>query len=202
MYAFQVILFSCLPYIVAWTIVASATGVDMLYLSRIFVGISHALLTTTVYTVEIASRDVRGTYSLWESVLRYYLSKIIYFLKYFIGLGALVAFPIYLSMLFRPVRMLADKFNTLQMGLVAAERVFNVLDKKDLIKNEGEIKPERLKGKVAFEEVGFAYIARNYILKDLSFTIQPGETLAIVGSTGSGKSTIINILNRFYEIQK
>ena len=119
-----------------------------------------------------------------------------------VTIGALVVFPIYLNMLFRPVRMLADKFNTLQMGLVAAERVFDVLDKKEVIKNEGTIKPEKLKGKIRFDEVWFAYKAKEYVLKNLNFEVQPGQTLAIVGSTGSGKSTIINILNRFYDIQK
>lgn len=119
-----------------------------------------------------------------------------------VTLGALVAFPLYLSMLFRPVRMLADKFNTLQMGLVAAERVFTLLDRDDTIPNKGKIKKEKLKGKIDFKDVSFAYSGKDYVLKNLNFEINPGETLAIVGSTGSGKSTIINILNRFYEIQK
>jgi len=117
-----------------------------------------------------------------------------------VTLGALVAFPIFLSMLFRPMRMLADKFNTLQMGLVAADRVFDLLDSDKLIENNGTIKPDRLKGELRFQNVQFAYIAKEYVLKDLSFTVNAGETLAIVGSTGSGKTTIINILNRFYEI--
>lgn len=116
--------------------------------------------------------------------------------------GALVAFPIYLSMLFRPIRMLADKFNTLQMGLVASERVFRLLDNHDKIDDSGTHVPEKLEGDVRFQNVWFAYTAKDYVLKDVSFNIKPGETLAIVGSTGSGKSTLINILNRFYEIER
>jgi ATP-binding cassette subfamily B protein len=119
-----------------------------------------------------------------------------------VSLGALVAFPIYLNMLFRPIRMLADKFNTLQMGLVAAERVFALVDRHDFIENNGEIKPEKLRGGVTFNKVWFAYNEKDYVLKDISFYIQPGETLALVGSTGSGKTSIISILNRLYEIQK
>ena len=119
-----------------------------------------------------------------------------------VTLGALVAFPIYLSMLFRPIRMLADKFNTLQMGLVASERVFNTLDTKNLIPNEGEIQAKQLEGSIQFDQVSFAYTAKDYVLQEVNFEIKPGETLAIVGSTGSGKTTLINILNRFYEVQK
>ncbi len=119
-----------------------------------------------------------------------------------VTLGALVAFPIYLNMLFRPIRTIADKFNTLQMGLVAGERVFRVLDRTDQIEDNGSLKPEKLEGDIAFKDVSFAYNAKDWVLQDISFDIAKGETLAIVGSTGSGKSTIINILNRFYEIQK
>jgi len=117
-----------------------------------------------------------------------------------VTLGALIAFPIFLSMLFRPMRMLADKFNTLQMGLVAADRVFGVLDNDQQIENKGRIQPTNLKGDLTFDNVDFAYIDEEYVLKNLSFKVNAGETLAIVGSTGSGKTTIINILNRFYEI--
>lgn len=119
-----------------------------------------------------------------------------------VTLGALVAFPIYLNMLFRPMRMLADKFNTLQMGLVAADRVFAVLDRTDQIANKGSLQPAKLEGRIEFDQVSFAYNEPDYVLKDINLTIQPGETLAIIGSTGSGKTTIINILNRFYEIQR
>jgi ATP-binding cassette subfamily B multidrug efflux pump len=119
-----------------------------------------------------------------------------------VTLGVLVAFPIYLNMLFRPVRMLADKFNTLQMGLVAADRVFTLLDSREQIQDQGQFSPEKIKGKITFDHVWFAYNARDYVLKDISFQIEPGETLALVGSTGSGKSTIINILCRFYDIKR
>lgn len=119
-----------------------------------------------------------------------------------VTLGALVAFPIYINMLFRPIRVLADKFNTLQMGLVAADRVFTVLDRTDTIDNAGTLKVEQVKGNVEFRDVSFAYIAKEWILKDLSFKLNAGETLAIVGSTGSGKTTITNVINRFYEFQK
>ncbi|MBK7478156.1 MAG: ABC transporter ATP-binding protein [Haliscomenobacter sp.] len=119
-----------------------------------------------------------------------------------VTLGALVAFPIYLNMLFNPIRMLADKFNTLQMGLVAADRVFNLLDQRDQIENSGTIKPDRLRGEVAFDRVSFAYNGKDYVLRDVSFSVAAGETLAIVGATGSGKSTTIGLLNRFYDYQE
>lgn len=119
-----------------------------------------------------------------------------------VTLGALVAFPIYLGMLFRPIRMLADKFNTMQMGLVAAERVFKLLDRQDKIENTGSFSPEKVEGEVAFHKVWFAYNEEDYVLRDISFRIEKGETIALVGSTGSGKTTIINLLNRFYDIQK
>jgi ATP-binding cassette, subfamily B, multidrug efflux pump len=123
-------------------------------------------------------------------------------IKETLTLGTLVAFPIYLNMLFRPIRMLADKFNTLQMGLVAAERVFKLLDKKEMIPNNGKIKDISVKGEIAFEKVSFAYEEPNFVIKDLSFTLKENETLAIVGHTGSGKTTIVNLLNRFYDVQK
>jgi ATP-binding cassette subfamily B protein len=119
-----------------------------------------------------------------------------------VTLGALVAFPIYLGMLFRPIRMLADKFNTLQMGLVAAERVFKLLDRQDKIENNGNHAPDKVEGKVAFKNVWFSYNETDYVLRDISFNIEKGETVALVGSTGSGKTTIISLLNRFYDIQK
>jgi len=119
-----------------------------------------------------------------------------------VSLGVLVAFPLYLNMLFRPIRTLADKFNTLQMGLVAAERVFTVLDRTDIIPDEGQLSPKQLEGNIEFDDVSFAYIEAEWVLKEVSFALEAKQTLAIVGSTGSGKSTIINLLSRFYEIQR
>jgi ATP-binding cassette, subfamily B, multidrug efflux pump len=118
-----------------------------------------------------------------------------------ITLGVLVAFPVYLNMLFRPIRMLADKFNTLQMGMVAADRVFVLLDDKQNVEKNGTKKVEKLMGDVSFKNVDFAYDGENFVLKNVSFDLKHGQTLAIVGSTGSGKTTITSILNRFYEIQ-
>lgn len=114
--------------------------------------------------------------------------------------GELVAFPLYLNLLFRPMRILADKFNTLQMGLVASDRVFAILDDTSRIENKGTSVKEKFEGKISFQDVRFSYDGKNQVIHDLSFNVQPGESLAIVGSTGSGKTTIINILNRFYEI--
>jgi ATP-binding cassette, subfamily B, multidrug efflux pump len=119
-----------------------------------------------------------------------------------ISLGVLIAFPVYLSMLFRPIRLLADKFNTLQMGMVAAERVFNLLDDNTYSENTGTIKVNDLKGNVKFDNVWFAYNDEDYVLKNISFELKAGKTLAIIGHTGSGKSTITNIISKFYPIQK
>jgi ATP-binding cassette subfamily B protein len=116
--------------------------------------------------------------------------------------GEIIAFFLYLNLLFRPLRVIADKFNTLQMGMVASERVFKVLDNEDRITIEGEYAPARLRGKIEFDHVYFAYTDERWVLKNISFLVQPGETLAIVGHTGSGKTSIISILNRLYAIQK
>lgn len=116
-------------------------------------------------------------------------------------IGVLVAFPMYITRLYRPIRMLADKLNTIQMGLVAADRVFEILDNQDVIPNHGFKNTKKAEGHVEFKDVNFAYDEENYVIHDLSFELKPCETLAIVGSTGSGKTTIINILNRFYDIQ-
>src|SRR5690606_38843730 len=119
--------------------------------------------------------------------------------------GTVISFILFLNLLFRPLRIIADKFNVVQMGIVASERVFKVLDNPDFIPEPatpGLAPAEAVKGKVEFDQVSFAYVNDKYVLKDINFSIEPGETVAIVGHTGSGKSTIINLLNRLYEIQK
>lgn len=123
------------------------------------------------------------------------------YLDGYVTFGALVAFPLFLNRLFRPIRMLADKFNQLQMGLVAADRVFDILDKDAHIENSGTTTKVNMQGDIIFDKVSFAYDGINNVLNDITFQVSEGESLAIVGSTGSGKSTIINLLSRFYDIR-
>ncbi len=117
-------------------------------------------------------------------------------------LGNLMAFILYIYMLYRPIRQLADRFNTLQMGMVSSERVFKVLDTDSNIENKGDVQKTKLEGKITFNQVWFAYQDEDYVLKDVSFEAQKGETIAFVGATGSGKTSTINLLGRFYEYQK
>lgn len=114
--------------------------------------------------------------------------------------GKILAFIVLLNMLFRPIRQLADKFNTLQMGMVGADRIFRVLDTDEVATDEGKLAPAVLHGEIEFNNVWFAYNDENWVLKDINFHVKPGETLALVGATGAGKSSTINILNRFYDI--
>jgi len=127
--------------------------------------------------------------------------------------GVIISFIMYLNLLFRPLRVIADKFNVLQMGMIASERVFKVLENEDYMPLPESISPPSPKGALAsfppsgdggveFDKVWFAYNDEQYVLKNISFHIQPGETLAIVGHTGSGKTSIISLLNRLYHIQK
>ncbi|WP_114491644.1 ABC transporter ATP-binding protein [Candidatus Ulvibacter alkanivorans] len=117
-----------------------------------------------------------------------------------ITLGVVAMFIELAQMLFRPLRQIADKFNTLQMGMVAANRVFGILDTKSHIDNQGEVEFKDTKGYIEFKDVRFGYNEDEAVIKGISFAVHPGETVAIVGATGAGKSTIINLLSRFYEI--
>lgn len=119
-----------------------------------------------------------------------------------ITLGVVVAFIMYINMIFRPVRELVDKFNTLQMGMVGAERIFSVLDTDEITDKRGSHMPDTIEGKIEFENVWFAYEEEKWVLQDVSFVVNPGETLALVGATGAGKSSVINILSRFYEVNR
>ena len=116
--------------------------------------------------------------------------------------GITTSFILCLNLLFRPLRIIADKFNVLQMGMIASERVFKVLDNPDSAGNDGSYVPAEMKGSVDFKNVWFAYNNENYVLKDINFSIKAGETMAIVGHTGSGKTSIISLMNRLYHIQK
>ena len=115
--------------------------------------------------------------------------------------GDITFFIMLTGMMFRPIRMLADRLNTLQMGMVSAERVFKLLDTNESIEHTGNL-IQHLNGRVEFKGVWFAYNKENYVLKDVSFTVQPGDTIAIVGATGSGKSTIMNLMGRYYELKR
>lgn len=119
-----------------------------------------------------------------------------------ITIGKLIAFIMYVQMFFRPIRMIADRYNTLQMGIVSSSRIMNLLDEKEHVQEDGNYIPDHIRGDVKFDHVWFAYNEPDYVLKDINLHIHPGETVALVGATGAGKSSIINLLNRFYEINK
>lgn len=119
-----------------------------------------------------------------------------------LSLGILIAFIMYLQMFFRPIRMIADRFNTLQMGIVASNRILDLMDSKDNIPDHGDHQPETIAGQVKFDAVWFAYNDEDWVLKDINFEVNHGQSLALVGATGAGKSSIINLLSRFYDIKK
>lgn len=125
-------------------------------------------------------------------------------IKEMTSFGNLVAFIMYINLLFRPIRELADKFNTLQMGMVSSERIFKILDQPPGTQNTGKLSADNIKGHIVFKNVWFSYddSESEWVLKDVSFEVSPGSTVAFVGSTGAGKTTIVNLLNRFYEIKK
>jgi ABC-type multidrug transport system fused ATPase/permease subunit len=135
------------------------------------------------------------------------LGLVVYFGALFIingdtttSVGQLISFNMYIAMLYTPLRQIADKFNVMQMGIVAADRVFEILESNSEVQNNGTIASEKLKGNIKFENVRFSYIKEEEILKGIDLEVKAAETIAIVGATGAGKTTIINLLNRFYEI--
>ena len=119
-----------------------------------------------------------------------------------ITIGTLTAFIMYIQMFFRPIRMIADRYNTLQMGIVSSSRIINLLDSDEYVMKEGTNRPRSITGEVKFNDVWFAYNEPEYVLKGIDLAIRPGETVALVGSTGAGKSTVVNLLNRFYDINR
>src|SRR5690606_8206079 len=116
--------------------------------------------------------------------------------------GVIVAFIMYINMIFRPIRELVDKFNTLHMGLVSAERIFAELETDEKTSNEGTKQPSHIHGAITFKNVWFAYHDEKLVLKDINCDVRPGETLALVGAPGAGKSSTINILGRFSEVNR
>ncbi len=119
-----------------------------------------------------------------------------------ISFGTIVSFILYINLFFRPLRQIADRVNTLQMGMVSAERVFKLIDSKQDAEPSGNYAPETIKGNVEFKNVWFAYNDEEWVLKDISFKVEEGGTLALVGATGAGKSSIVNLINKFYRINK
>jgi ATP-binding cassette subfamily B protein len=116
--------------------------------------------------------------------------------------GTVTAFVMFVNLFFRPIRQLADRFNTLQMGIVSTDRIIKLLDSDDYTANDGTLNPTAVKGKVEFKNVWFAYNEEEYVLKDINFHMNEGDTIAFVGATGAGKSSIINLISRFYDINK
>lgn len=127
---------------------------------------------------------------------------VIHFEETGITVGALTAFIMYIQMFFRPIRMIADRYNTLQMGIVSSSRIINLLDDQEHVVKNGHFQPAHVQGHVRLQHVWFAYNESDYVLKDINLEIKAGETVALVGATGAGKSSIINLLNRFYEINR
>jgi len=125
-----------------------------------------------------------------------------YIVKEEMGVGTLTAFIMFINLFYRPIRMLADRFNTLQMGIVSTERILTLLDSTDYIQNNGTVQANHIKGKIEFSDVTFAYQEPEWVVKNVSFTVEAGKTCAIVGATGAGKSSIIGLLGRLYDCQR
>jgi len=119
-----------------------------------------------------------------------------------VTLGDMVTFILLIYMMYRPIRQLADKFNVLQMGMVGSDRVFKILDTDERIARTGDLAPQHINGDITFKDVHFAYDNKNFVLKDINLEVQRGQSVAFVGATGAGKSSIVNLLSRFYEFDR
>lgn len=119
-----------------------------------------------------------------------------------VTIGTLTAFIMYIQMFFRPIRMIADRYNTLQMGIVSTSRIINLLDNREDVAEDGEMDTGKIKGDIRFKHVWFAYHDEDFVLKNISFNLRAGQTFALVGATGSGKSSIVNLINRFYDVNQ
>ena len=117
-----------------------------------------------------------------------------------VTIGTLTAFIMYIQMFFRPIRMIADRYNTLQMGIVSTSRIINLLDNQEDVSEDGSADPGKIGGDIQFKNVWFAYKDEDFVLKNINFHLKPGQTFALVGATGSGKSSIVNLINRFYDV--
>ena len=120
----------------------------------------------------------------------------------FISMGTIFLFIQMSQMLFRPLRHIADKFNTLQMGMVATDRIFKIINTESQIIDNGELNPQKIEGKISIKDLRFSYIPGEEVIHSIDLEIQSGEKIAIVGATGAGKSTLINLISRFYEFEK
>ena len=183
-----------------------------MYIVQAFAAEEKEMHKMQVINKEHRDANIKGifAYSVFfpvvEIILAISLGLLVWFgsvqlLHFSVTPGVIIAFVMYINLLFRPLRMMADKFNVLQMGMVAAERVFTILESEEHIRGNGHVKPKTIRGEVQFEHVQFSYKQGIPVLKGVSFTIAAGKTMAVVGHTGAGKTSIISILNRLYEIE-
>ncbi|WP_044174167.1 ABC transporter ATP-binding protein [Flectobacillus major] len=188
-------------HITGMSIVQAFSAEDMEYKKFVAINKTHRdanIRSIWAYSVYFPVADVilaAGT-----GLIVWFGSKQI--LSHDITLGTLTAFIMFMNLFFRPIRFLADRFNTLQMGIVSTERILKLLDSDEYVANNGSYRADNLKGDVVFDKVWFAYNDEEYVLKNISFEVKQGETIALVGATGAGKSSTINLLSRFYEINK
>lgn len=184
-----------------------------MYLVQAFAAEDRELKRFATINKEHRDANIKGifAYSVFfpavEIILALSLGLLVWYgasriLNYGVTAGVIISFVMYLNLLFRPLRMMADKFNVLQMGLIAGERVFAVLDSEETMMDNGTQAATQLQGSITFEGVHFAYKPESPVLRGLSFDLPAGKTMAVVGHTGAGKTSLISILNRLYELQE